>query len=802
MTKKLLIYYGGVGILFVFWFLLDELSVPKPQVVIRDLCVGGALASLLPFLFIKINAQAQRISSTFKRMFFSTVCNVFLLCYLYFIARLIITHTCTLRGVGIGLLMLETLVCMTFGVIACLKGQHWFTQVAWPNISKWVLFSAVSKQQDISVRKFFIEGLLLFIVGIVYIETCIQPMYFMQDDNFHQFFPVIAQAMKGVFEQGVFPEINPYQMMGIPTTSLGVYALLCPFLYIAYAFATYVLHNVIYTIDVFVIFHLVLAYIFAFWAARKLHINSLWSMIYALSYSLSGFSLVAVRSWYYMAPITAFAPLFVCALEYIRRNPCNWKYLWGLGSIVGLLAYSGNIQMLSYICGFYAVAVLLVGWGENWSVKRHITALVPLVLGGIISLPLTYVTMDVLRKVDRFMSFEDTWYVNFQAFFMDTLWLPLQGTVATNQVLLVAGLCGGGCLLAVGLSKWKNTQYCKQMFANNVYLILGVAALVLSFGQQGVLWEVLHALPVFNAFTHPSKMVIFINLFLLLAGCQWIGRVCVNKWLQRGLVLLSLVLIALHIHQANVAYFTYNTNEYKPIESLLPSHIKQQPVRFASLSMDRSLSPVYSLTLQNNFATWYGLLSINLYDSFLEILLPENAKILQILPPHLPVLTESVRQHMLEYGVKYVVFSTDPAFVIPNYVYLKNNFPKVAQYRDVAVYDIGNPKPLCYVQDTLHAVPVSFNTQGAVIDTRNIPTGTTLILNMLYRPYYRLMVNGKQYPVEKDELDRMKFVLPQLASSVHVRYVSPWRKGIGLAVLALVGFLCVYYTYMRRKQDE
>ena len=74
----------------------------------------------------------------------------------------------------------------------------------------------------------FFAGFIFVFLGLIYLEIFNQHYFFLQDDNFHQFLPTIIQSCRDLFENGLFPEINPYQAGGLPTSSCGIYSLTYP----------------------------------------------------------------------------------------------------------------------------------------------------------------------------------------------------------------------------------------------------------------------------------------------------------------------------------------------------------------------------------------------------------------------------------------------------------------------------------------------------------------------------------------------------------------------------------------------
>ncbi|MGH9523371.1 MAG: hypothetical protein ACRD3E_12665, partial [Terriglobales bacterium] len=158
-----------------------------------------------------------------------------------------------------------------------------------------------------------------------------QSIYFTQDDNMVQFLPVIVQGCRSMFH-GVFPNWDPYQYMGSPTAALGVYSLTYPVTYLCYGFARGVLRNEYLTLEVFAVFHLLLGYFAAYWAARRCRIRPSMAVIAGVSPVLSGFALMGSRSWYYMSPSFLFVPLLVVCLVKLQQRTPSWQWIVATGA--------------------------------------------------------------------------------------------------------------------------------------------------------------------------------------------------------------------------------------------------------------------------------------------------------------------------------------------------------------------------------------------------------------------------------------------------------------------------------------
>ena len=90
-------------------------------------------------------------------------------------------------------------------------------------VESWLAGRLPRPVATIGDRLFLGLGLLAVVGVFVWLEIR-EPFFFTQDDNLSSFFPVILNGCRGVFS-GTLPSWNPYQHLGAPTTTYGLYAL-------------------------------------------------------------------------------------------------------------------------------------------------------------------------------------------------------------------------------------------------------------------------------------------------------------------------------------------------------------------------------------------------------------------------------------------------------------------------------------------------------------------------------------------------------------------------------------------------
>lgn len=643
--------------------------------------------------------------------------------------------------------------------------------------------------------KYLWSGFLIFILSIFFLEKFHHPYFFTNDDNFHQFLPSILWGCRSLFNQGIFAEINPYQNVGIPLASAGVYALTYPFTYLSYAFSRFVLHNEYATLDVFCILHLVIAYFSAYYAAKSCGVKDYLRVAFALFYSLSGYNLVFGRSWYYIAPVSAFAPLMIVSINYLVKNKPNLKWILSTGLVLGLLFHAGNVQMWVYTVMFFAMSVFLMFLLKKINFKRMLWAILPVILAVAIAGPLLIVSLELFKHIQRNpIENVDILFQNFPAILVPNGIINFLQNPLFNLYYGEALFSGGIFIFICAVAVLSVIQHPKnrlfRFIEANPWLIIGLIALWIGFGENWGLWNIIHSLPMLNNFTTPHKLTVFVNLFLNLAGVIILSRqkLIEDKKFRNGFCLTVLAIFCFHIYKANNSPFNYMIEPYADVSKIEQSIHDLRSHRVMSLAMERSGNLKYPLSMANNFATVYGIYSTNAYDDDLEQSLPENAKLYKL------------ENFYNEYGVKYVFYQHFVRFPIFKMAEIVNEefldtqpqYKKIYKDSDnITIYQTKWYKPLAYVQDTLQPLKINFTGFGAIVDTSDLTKTSDVVVNMIYFPNYRAYLDGgKQTKINKDSYNRIVINIGQGNKILTVKYHSPWEKGYAFGGVLLLIFVC------------
>ncbi len=626
-------------------------------------------------------------------------------------------------------------------------------------------------------------GAVFFVACIVFLEWR-QPLYFTQDDNLAQFLPGILQGCRGAME-GIFPTWNPYQYFGSPTTTVGTYALTYPPTYLSYIVARYVLGNEYYTVEVFCIAHLLVAYCVTYFALRKSGARPSLAMLATLCCVLSGFALLIGRSWFYMTPVFVYTPLLMMQTARLVNGERGWRWIGMTALWLGLYFHAGNVQMWAY-------TVLLLGITCLWMVATRalpwrslVAAASALLFGLAISAPLLIPEYIATRGVIRGaidtgilkglptllvpVSVVQTYHPNYWgAPFYDRLGeLYYSGTIFVTLTLVL--------LAAWFLSCWRAEEI-KQ----NLWTVPALGALLLALGSDAQPWLWLARLPGFSEFRSPVKLVAFITLFATFAGAVMLERHLRRRdrpmRLELAIAAVILVLLTHHIWLGQASFFSYGLKPYPGIEEpllrLLQPADGSQP-KFLPIAPERSLYPDYFVSLKHQFPSVVKVFSADGYDP----LVSGGATYMQF--------TSRLRKvpgTLAQYGVRYVLVQEfNEAQVLPKWL----EVGKLVYQRDgLRVYEIPGALPMAYVEgDVAKSVPAKFDAGGVTLDTSGVRG--TVILNMLWR---RELQARDGTALSADELGRTRVPVPAGAASVRLDFSPPWGWGwIAAGVFGILG---------------
>ena len=675
------------------------------------------------------------------------------------------------------------------------------------------------------------DSLTWFCVGIAAFTTALillahgSRYCFVQDDNMSQFFPTILQGCRSL-ESGVFPTLNPYQYLGSPTASVGVYALTYPPTYLSYAVAKYLFRDVYLTLDIFVITHLFLGYVATYVLARRITLRPSLAMCAGLSFVLSGYMVVYTRGWFYMAPVALWMPLLlICILRLKNQKPITWRWAVGTGLVIGAFFHAGNAQMWTYALLLSAAAALLLYLSGQISRTRILWTLPALLIGLAIAAPLLIVQSAEVAHIERSADYKHGLLPGIAAMLLpaplvnaphpglepglETIWPGLyhfSPLYYCGPVFLGIGLFALASLLFL---RWP-----RRLLGTNVWLLCGGIALWFGMGEDGGLAQLFALLPVFNKFQHNWKFLPFVALFFALGGGLIVERLLRTVKSARSAYIgelgLSVLLTSLLIYNAAVSQpvLSFGDKPYPELPAKMrsvlfdPNERQQRAMAFAPWYR---LEPGFVFSLSQNFSTVYTMLVLEGYDPLVEAT-PLNTKIKnQIYPRSIlgkpsatfnPAPPQDQVQVLRAYGVRWVIV-TDGTLGSRTLTLLQAISPHLSARLhgpNIQVLELKGSDPLAFVADGSHKdLPIVYDAHGATIDVKSLGgNGERVVVSLLARERMRAFADDKPLPIHSDEWNRIVVDVPPGSQSLQILYQPDWRKGFllgGLLILSAAGIM-------------
>ncbi|MCE1248448.1 MAG: hypothetical protein LWY06_17555 [Firmicutes bacterium] len=666
-----------------------------------------------------------------------------------------------------------------------LGGPEWLKPSVWKGFSK---------------DKGFAAGFIFTLFCLIILEVK-KPYFFTNDDNVVQFLPNILYGVKAIFS-GSFPAWNPYQCTGIPLFDQGIYALTYPFIYLSYLIARFAGNENI-TIDVFAFLHILAGYVITYFLLRKTGIEDRLSSAGSVAFVLSGFILMAGRSWFYMLPLAVFLPLMVWVLYDLINGKSDFRWFIFGGLTIGLFYHAGNAQMWVYGIMFLYVVLIIRFFITKYSsiaVFGKLTA--SLCLGAAIAAPMAVpqflLTKDLVRNNggDGILSYLAGFLfpAPISRATLPNSWSVGMGDYSYGGHLFYAGTV----FFLIAFMMFFFTIFYRvnpfEFVKKNVWLVAAFIAFVFGLGRAGILWNIFCRLPVFSKFQHPIKFLPFIYLFVILGVCLFLERALPlmkqGDKIRRILISLVFVLMFWHCLTPLTSFYPYADKPYKPLpmevmEMIKPGGLQTQRIVCFTEGepfFARSLHEGFNNLVPHNYTTVYKLYSTGGYEPF------------AMDSPLYAHLRNAIVQRNSDEDFNLLrAFGT-------GWIFAQNkgciaqcdnnpNLKKVYTYpdQDIAIYELTNPAPLAFAgSNPMVPLKTDFSEKGAVVDVTGLNAGDTVTVGIVYRPGLYLYSGSIQVPLTHDPIGRLVFNVPAGATKMSVVYKAPWMKGFAAAVVFLI----------------
>ncbi len=676
--------------------------------------------------------------------------------------------------------------------------------------------------EKLSAWKFPLLLVFLTIALLAVIELR-HPYYFLQDDNRVYFLPYFVHNLNALLG-GELPFFNFHQYLGTPVSFLS--APFYPVNYLAMFLSRLFLGHYYGMMEFVAAIHLVIAALGFYRFARQFDLEEMSCVFGALAWTFSAFIMIVGNSWIHVVSYAAYIPwILFFSIRQMQSTFSTRSFL--TLAFVRLLAFLvGYPQWFIYTVTFEVllVAALYVvekkrGTNEHSQLCTPFFFAVRYVAGYALFLILALPEILQLLHESGDSAARKT-ALSWNEYVMNAydmkLWLHglvtpfLEADVNRFGELHYISHIGYLSILFVLLAL---TQVRNLRIA--IFALLATMSLLWS--ADIVFTKAFYYLPFFNKLRIPFKLQFFTGFFL--AALATLGAdIFFSRIKGRGhQVFCWSAGVILFLHLANFALL-YGFMPSRMLADYLDTPPFSEPLqkmltggRIVSAGPDvvwdgEKAAPEYMVpALGYNFATLWGLYHFGGYEGLLSernlqaTLGLKNSSVYNIAPNTvLNVSTDIPLDHFRKWGVKwYVINSRIPLTGTDGLTLVSRD-----RYRQVLHDPAG--KPFVYWADALKtaAPPFSFRTNSVEIATSRAHEGL-LLVNVLYNPFFRGYLDGKEFPVTETEDGQVSVVVPAGGHTVTIAYVDTnFWKGLLVSGALLLGGAAVWVAVKFRKAGK
>lgn len=664
---------------------------------------------------------------------------------------------------------------------------------------------------------------LLMVAGLEWAH----PYFFFQDDNRSLYFPLLVHNLRAL-AGGEIPFFNFHQSLGTPT---GIhYGTFYPLNYLALGLSKVLSGQLFMTMDILALLHLEIAALGFFYLMRHFRVTE-WSAFFgAIAWTFCSFVITVGNSWGHIIGCAAWFPwILLLSLRQIRSIRIGELVTLTFLRIMPLVL--GNPQFFVYIVTFDLLLLsgcYLTGknCGDSFACQSREPGLkLGLAWGGsyllvlLMSLPLVMQTIRLAglsagRK--GVLPWEEYSALSYQV----SHWL--NGLIAPFHDLPVNTWVEQQFLSHIGYLPLFFISYAllrsKGSGRRKEILLLLVLALFSFLWAAGLgVSGIFYTLPVYNKFRFPFKLAFFTSFFLIM-----VATIGFDLFAARGKTRKWVLVLLLVLHAANFIglYGLLPQRMFSAIQDKVPFDEPMKEVMADGRIVTGWLDPVFVQdkgipgktvpTVGYNYATLWGLYYFGGYDP----LLPEknfHASLGRInrgdfnveKGKALDVAKEVPLANFRTWGVKWFVFEKS--------IQLLNTGGLVDVFVDDSRRILRDPRalPLVYWRDNpaRGGIRYRFTTNAVQLETDSIEGGT-VVVNVLYNPFFVAEHDHGELAVTETENGQMSLRVPPGRQTVLVRYldrdfiryaeISAWC----LLVICAGGCYVLVRGYRRRQSNR
>lgn len=660
------------------------------------------------------------------------------------------------------------------------------------------------------------------VAALVLLER-LDAFYFVQDDNMVQFLPLALEGC-ATLNQGHWPDYDVYQLLGQPMATAGIYGLSYPVLWTACGIADSALDLPTATFEVYAALHLVPGFLACFQLGRDEGLTPPLATALGLSFALAGFFLIGGRSWVYMLPVALWLPVLLLSARRLAATARPFRWLAGSGLAIGLFFHAGNAQMWCYGVLAWALTVTLAWLGGALPRRRLIWAAAALVFGLAVAMPLLLPQFRFVAGLARDAAEGNGIWNQMAALVLPYPLVDVghpNGWGASSPGSMSPFFYAGTLLTAAGalalvaaLATMLRRHLEPDFWWRQRWSTLTLLALLLAIGQPALLWSALGALPAFEHFTHPFKLLPYLLLGLNLSGALALQRLLPRqrRW-HTGLALATALLMLWNTGLARTSFFTYADDPYPPLPPAIAALLRPagsdtlQP-RLLAAARFHTHAAGFATSLMHNLPTAHRVMALDGYGSLTGFSAenglalgrmwrePEAARraygvrwLLRYDPPRLPDQPTGLGQ---PYGAPFA----------QAYMRAFRSAPVAARAGALTLYDLGPADPLAFYADDPGTALPARAVDGALEVTLPAPASPRrVVLNFLKRPASRLSADGAPLALESDAWGRVVAEVPAGTRRLVLDHGAGWGRGLYAGVVLVLVALALLVVAVRRDPD-
>jgi hypothetical protein len=636
------------------------------------------------------------------------------------------------------------------------------------------------KEEKIKFYLSIVALLVSMLIIFIYLEK-IENHFFLWDDNADYFVVNYDYNWRALVENKTIPFINFHQYSGQTYLGQGQTGFFYFPVYIASFISKIIFGNSLWTIDLLVLLHFILASLGCFLLFREYKISFLRSILGSVFFVTLPFFVLTAKSWIIISYFIGLLPFnFLYFIRLIKN--ASKKNVFILAIIKSLFVFQGNFQFMAFLIPLEIIYIIseftfpfINKSAEktiDWRVAKRYT--LSLLLFIVITLPViieVFIAQQYSANRSLIMPLEQ--FLNNKIVLSELLLTQL--LVFKKNAIFGAGsqiFYIGIPILSFGLYFLVDRYLFIKNNKNGIvsFILCGTLSLIFST----CLYSLLYSLPLYNHFRWPFKYFLFFVFFWLLCVMILSG---VSRKKSRSLSIFLFISICVNL---SVIYSTHNFGKFNSFRIdddynntnfvQLSKYLSAKDGKIITMWLDgdNKKGKMYQYS-SFTYSTLLNNLNMGGYDALVSYLNFQKALGLDYQNIYSGPMDQSTLDYLSNWSVKYFITEKDnEKKIIDNY----SQLAKTYEAEDLVVFENTKALPIAYYEETKEAVPISFGINGFEANISPGGKNRNLIINLVNLPwYYYSLNNGKYSKIEKN-LDYLRIPVASDSINIKVKYIN------------------------------